>query len=459
MVLVSFTILVRATVLPAHHHDHFPEHVDHPAHNHPAYPRAAREKVGGEPASNSSAAHANLTESIYNADLVAADGTRFNVDFAESRFVVSPSGEKQDLKIVGMYNERGSRDASIAFFMQISEANLLLLPRLLVVMWHPGNVYVLHLDTKIPEAKVESVTSAIRANPKFTNVHFLPQEPITYKGVSMLLNTLSAMEYLLKEHPHWDYFVNLSGSDYPLVNVGSMRSILGQENVLGKNISFVQLATDKSFWQKMKQSRFDFMFYDTSLGLKKEMNHELIHTWVPHPIINDVSVEFVQAEAWIVAHRTFAEYAARSSFSRRLLLLLSTMQDPEEHFFGMLAWNTPQFNRTLAHHAFRGIYWEFNGTMSGQHPYYVDKQQEDGTFPFYQSKILNSRCFFARKFKDPTSALLDTIDRSMSGTHLQADIPAVSKSLLHVRRFVSCIADVGQIKDRIRAYDSCWFPS
>lgn len=40
---------------------------------------------------------------------------------------------------------------------------------------------------------------------------------VTYRGPTMVSNTLHAASILLKEGGDWDWFINLSASDYPLV--------------------------------------------------------------------------------------------------------------------------------------------------------------------------------------------------------------------------------------------------
>lgn len=40
---------------------------------------------------------------------------------------------------------------------------------------------------------------------------------VTYRGPTMVANTLHAAAILLKEGGVWDWFINLSASDYPLV--------------------------------------------------------------------------------------------------------------------------------------------------------------------------------------------------------------------------------------------------
>lgn len=40
---------------------------------------------------------------------------------------------------------------------------------------------------------------------------------VTYRGPTMVANTLHAAAVLLREGGDWDWFINLSASDYPLV--------------------------------------------------------------------------------------------------------------------------------------------------------------------------------------------------------------------------------------------------
>ncbi|KAF3501393.1 hypothetical protein F2Q69_00040979 [Brassica cretica] len=40
---------------------------------------------------------------------------------------------------------------------------------------------------------------------------------VTYKGPTMIACTLQAVAVFLKESWDWDWFINLSASDYPLV--------------------------------------------------------------------------------------------------------------------------------------------------------------------------------------------------------------------------------------------------
>lgn len=59
---------------------------------------------------------------------------------------------------------------------------------------------------------------AVEMYKRFGNVRVVKKANlVTYRGPTMVANTLHAAAILLKEGGDWDWFINLSASDYPLV--------------------------------------------------------------------------------------------------------------------------------------------------------------------------------------------------------------------------------------------------
>lgn len=335
-------------------------------------------------------------------------------------------------------------EANIVFFLQLSLSSLPLAPRLIERLWHEKNILILHIDAKVPQSDVDKFEKKYARIPRYTNVHFLPRESITYMGITMLTNTLAAMEYALSLSAPWDYFINISGSDYPTVSVHNMRNLLGQPEIVGRKVSFLQYSPDQLFWKQLKLWRFDSQFVDPGIGIMPNVpvNTKLEQLSTKHPLSRRLDLVFVHSEAWVTAHRSFATQAARGSFARRLLALLGGMRDPEEHFFGMLAWNLKELNETTAHHAGRGIFWVLNGKKSGQHPHTIDQHTEpDGSYSFLP-RILHSPNMFVRKFSTVDSPLMDTIDQMKSGVHQNPNTDSVKRSFEHLRFMTMCNADL-----------------
>ncbi|KAL6217827.1 hypothetical protein ACLB2K_011044 [Fragaria x ananassa] len=96
------------------------------------------------------------------------------------------------------------------------------LKRLLQAAYHPRNHYLLHLDLEASDAerldlakyvKSESVMHAFR-NAMVVGAADL----VTVKGPTVMAATLQAVAILLKRAGDWDWFINLSASDYPIMS-------------------------------------------------------------------------------------------------------------------------------------------------------------------------------------------------------------------------------------------------
>ncbi|KAF0890495.1 hypothetical protein E2562_002852 [Oryza meyeriana var. granulata] len=90
-------------------------------------------------------------------------------------------------------------------------------PRLLLVVYHPRNRYLLHLSAERRDlaAWVTATTPAVGA---FRNIAVVGVPTAgTPVGSSGLAGTLHAAAVLLHLHPDWDWFITLNAADYPVV--------------------------------------------------------------------------------------------------------------------------------------------------------------------------------------------------------------------------------------------------
>ncbi|URE48076.1 Core-2/I-Branching enzyme [Musa troglodytarum] len=109
----------------------------------------------------------------------------------------------------------------LAYLISGSAGDGASLRRTLRALYHPANQYVLHLDLEAPAAERLELTATVGEDPvytRFRNVRVVSRANlVTYRGPTMVSNTLHAAAILLKEAGDWDWFINLSASDYPLV--------------------------------------------------------------------------------------------------------------------------------------------------------------------------------------------------------------------------------------------------
>lgn len=108
-----------------------------------------------------------------------------------------------------------------AYLISGSRGDLEKLWRTLRTLYHPLNHYVLHLDLESPAEERLELASRVEKDSVFAkvgNVYMITKaNMVTYRGPTMVANTLHACAILLKRSKDWDWFINLSASDYPLV--------------------------------------------------------------------------------------------------------------------------------------------------------------------------------------------------------------------------------------------------
>lgn len=96
-----------------------------------------------------------------------------------------------------------------------------MIKRTLLALYHPHNVYIVHIDREAPETEKLDLQNFVKNHEifiKFGNVKMINKANlVTYRGPTMVANTLHAAAILLREGGDWDWFINLSASDYPLV--------------------------------------------------------------------------------------------------------------------------------------------------------------------------------------------------------------------------------------------------
>lgn len=127
--------------------------------------------------------------------------------------------------------------------------------------------YLIHIDRKAKEEFTDEIQMFLT---KFPNVYILESINIVSGGFSMIQIELDAMEFLLNVSQEWDYFVNLSGEDYPLKSQNIIRKFLTANN--GRNYLFYY---DQKFYRpdtlKRIQNHFTELSYKiSSLIYKRE---------------------------------------------------------------------------------------------------------------------------------------------------------------------------------------------
>ncbi|KAK1862055.1 hypothetical protein I4F81_004631 [Pyropia yezoensis] len=420
-------------------------------------------------------------------------------------------------------------EVDLAYFVQVSPSNVALLPRLMAATYHVDNVYAVHFDLKIDAdvmaTTIEKVAIALAEaedtagedetpNPMQRkegphprsrrgvalphNVLIMDRTPVTYRGITTVLNTLDGMSAVLaythpssssttggdsiatmgklmraaddNARPPWTYFINLSGSDYPLLSPTAMRRLLARPNVAARGANFLTLHP-RDGWELATRNRYRRLVVDTGVGvlgqggLAEAVDTTVKPARVDHPLWEGVDASpasppsaeggaspgsanpppalLAKGGAWMIATRAFAVYATSSGDARRALVAMANGLSSSEHYFPTLLLG-PAWRRTLLPHSLRAVYWDpawSGGVPLGemQHPNTIDpvvsaeREELSVTSPSgdedtppatagpFGPRIATSPYLFARKFSRPDAPLLDWIDAHRLGRGARRD--------------------------------------
>nr|XP_023903101.1 beta-glucuronosyltransferase GlcAT14A-like [Quercus suber]XP_023903102.1 beta-glucuronosyltransferase GlcAT14A-like [Quercus suber] len=271
--------------------------------------------------------------------------------------------------------------------------------RTLQAVYHPRNQYILHLDLEAPPRERLDLTASVKSDPTFReveNVRVMSQSNlVTYKGPTMIACTLQAIAILLRESSEWDWFINLSASDYPLVTQDDLLHVFSN---LSRNFNFIE-HMQITGW-KLNQ-RAKPIIIDPGLYLSKKSDLALTTQRRSLP----TSFTLFTGSAWVMLTRPFVEYCiwGWDNLPRTILMYYTNFVSSPEGYFHTVICNTPEFRNTAIRHDLHYIAWD---TPPKQHPLSLSMKDFD--------KMVKSNAPFARKFAkdDP---VLDKIDKELLG--------------------------------------------
>ncbi|KAH7686325.1 Glycosyl transferase family 14 protein [Dioscorea alata] len=286
-----------------------------------------------------------------------------------------------------------------AYLISGSKGDLEKLWRTLHAVYHPRNVYVLHLDLKAPAMERKELEEKVEMNQVFKmvmNVHVIRKaNMVTYKGPTMVANTLHACAVLLKKSKDWDWFINLSASDYPLV---TQDDLLHTFSSLPRNLSFLEYFSNLG-WKEDQRAKP--LIIDP--GLYKTNKSDVF--WASQRRELPTAFKLFTGSAWMVLSREFVEYTiwGWDNLPRTLLMYYTNFVSSSEGYFQTLICNTPEFMHTVVNHDLHYISWD---RPPKQHPRTLSVADA--------VHMIDANVPFARKFNS-NAAVLDKIDGELLG--------------------------------------------
>ncbi|CAI9088669.1 OLC1v1023069C1 [Oldenlandia corymbosa var. corymbosa] len=286
-----------------------------------------------------------------------------------------------------------------AYFISGTRGDLEKLWRTLQSLYHPWNYYVVHLELGSTLEERLELASRIDKDPIFNKVQnvlmITKANMVTYRGPTMVSNTLHACAILLKTYKHWDWFINLSASDYPLVTQDDLLHVFSG---LDRELNFIE-HTSRLGWKEAVRA----MPLYVDPGLYEDTKSQLFRVFPERQL--PTAFKLFTGSAWTILSRPFSEYLiwGWDNLPRTLLMYYSNFVSSSEGYFQTVICNSPEFVSTVVNSDLHYISWDY---PANQHPHILNINDT--------AKMIASDAPFARKFKH-NDIVLDKIDAELLG--------------------------------------------
>lgn len=244
------------------------------------------------------------------------------------------------------------------------------LRRVLQAVYHPRNFYLLHLDLEASDTERLEVAKYVKSEVvfrEFRNVMVVGKANlVTYKGPTMIACTLHAIAILLKRAKEWDWFINLSASDYPLMSQDDLLHIF---SYLPRDLNFIE-HTSNIGWKEVQRARP--IIIDPGLYHTKKSGV----FWAKEKRSMPSSFKLFMGSAWMVLTRSFLEFSifGWDNLPRTLLMYYTNVLSSPEGYFHTVICNHKDYQNTTVNHDLHYIKWD---SPPKQHPITLSTEQFD----------------------------------------------------------------------------------
>ncbi len=261
--------------------------------------------------------------------------------------------------------------------------------RLFRAIYHPANYYLIHVDKK---SKPEIHKETENFLSEYSNVFILESQNVNWGGYSVLRPEIEAIKKLLEINSDWQFFINLSGQDFPLKTQDYIHSFLNCH----KTCNFFKVSDQRRDWYA-SYFRVRVIFFEFGSPVNKVL---------PFPMFRQfpASITPYIGSQMFIATRDFCNYVLESRLSKKLQKYYKNTFVPDEGFFQTLIMNSP-FKKTVVRDNMRIIQTK-KPNSGALHPTILTK--EDYSF------LIQSGNLFARKFDESVdSEIMDMLEEHL----------------------------------------------
>lgn len=194
--------------------------------------------------------------------------------------------------------------------------------RLFRAIHHSDHHYVVHVDANADPSVGRQIAAFLAAYP---NAAILESRPALWGGYSLVDAELRGMAKLLEMDAHWEFFINLSGQDFPLKSQDAIRAFLARNR-------------GKEFIRAVNQAavRSDTMGRVQNYVI--ERRHRIIRTILRRPFLRGVTPYI--GNQWKIVSRRFCEFVCHDPDADRFKRFYRNTFIADEGFFQTVMMNT-----------------------------------------------------------------------------------------------------------------------
>lgn len=275
--------------------------------------------------------------------------------------------------------------------------------RLFKAIYHPDNCYLIHIDKKVNAETYDEISSFLK---DFPNTYILESTSVLWGGYSMVEAELQGINHLLKINDKWDYFINLSGQDYPLKSQRIVKEFLAKH--LGNN--YIKIA-DQIAIRPETLNRIENYFVETDSNVSTDLTKR--------DYLTDTA-PYIGGQ-WMILTRACCEFLCNSIETKRFENYYKNTLIADESFFQTVLMNS-SFKGKYMDDDKRAIIWIADGGIKLRPKTFT---KEDIVF------LEESGCLFARKFDDNVDSdiinkLATHFNTPLVETILQLSLPMVN---------------------------------
>ena len=244
--------------------------------------------------------------------------------------------------------------------------------RLFRAIFHPANYYLVHVDKRSGVGLQTEIQDFLSS---FANASLLKSQSILWGGYSMVDAELRGIEELLKISSEWEFFINLSGQDFPL------KSQTHIQDFLSRNIGndFISVANQSKLRPDTLSRIENYCIEFANRILRIPIKRLYLRGVTPHI-----------GSQWMILSRKFCEFVSHSPEVERFKRFYRHTFIADEGFFQTVIMNT-SYKGTIVNDDKRTIVWVPIGTIKLRPRDFTSK---DADF------LMASQGLFARKFDE-----------------------------------------------------------